>query len=116
MNEAPAPLPTSATEKPSPAKQPAKKASGKKASGKKAAAKKSAAKKAPSRSAAKPAKPAATPAAEPTDEQVRIRAYFIAERRSRMALAGDSNNDWIQAREELMAELRQHQPGGNGSH
>ncbi|MDQ6860916.1 MAG: DUF2934 domain-containing protein, partial [Verrucomicrobiota bacterium] len=52
--------------------------------------------------------------AEPTDEMIRLRAYFIAERRSQMSLHGDPNNDWIQAREELIAELGA--PNGNGSH
>ena len=41
---------------------------------------------------------------EPTDEAIRIRAYFIAEHRQRLALPGDANNDWIEARRQLLAE------------
>jgi hypothetical protein len=40
----------------------------------------------------------------PTDEQIRIRAYFISERRHRLALPGDASSDWIEARRQLMAE------------
>ncbi|HEY0369666.1 MAG TPA: DUF2934 domain-containing protein [Chthoniobacterales bacterium] len=53
---------------------------------------------------------------EPTDDEIRIRAYFIAERRVQMSLGGDPNNDWIQAREELIAELGNGSANGNGSH
>lgn len=52
---------------------------------------------------------------EPTDEEIRIRAYFIAERRTQMSLGGDPNNDWIQAREELIAEFGGNKPNGNGN-
>ena len=45
--------------------------------------------------------------AEPTDEQIRLRAYFLAERRHRLALPGDSNHDWIEARRQLIEEARQ---------
>lgn len=96
---------------------------------KKSAAKKSAKKVASSKSAGKktaetsPAKKAATKTASPakaiihpSDEQISIRAYFIAERRAKMSLHGDPNNDWIQAREELIAELNESGANGNGSH
>jgi hypothetical protein len=42
--------------------------------------------------------------AEPSDEEIRLRAYFIAERRLRLSLPGDSANDWIEARRQLIEE------------
>lgn len=51
-----------------------------------------------------PAKPAVGRAGEPTDEEIRIRAYFIAERRHKLSLPGDSNLDWIEARRQLIEE------------
>ena len=61
---------------------------------------------APKKSADK--KPAATPKAtvEPTDEQIRLRAYFIAERRHQLSLPGDSAHDWIEARRQLIDEAQ----------
>jgi hypothetical protein len=47
---------------------------------------------------------ASKPAIEPTDEQIRLRAYFLAERRYRLSLPGDSNHDWIEARRQLIDE------------
>jgi Protein of unknown function (DUF2934) len=44
-------------------------------------------------------------AIEPTDEEIRIRAYFIAERRHRLELAGDADTDWIEAKRQLLSEL-----------
>jgi hypothetical protein len=45
--------------------------------------------------------------AEPqiSDEAIRMRAYFIAEERMRMAIPGDPHSDWIEARRQLIAEL-----------
>ena len=40
-----------------------------------------------------------------SDEAIRIRAYFIAEQRERLAIPGDANSDWIEARRQLLAEL-----------
>lgn len=45
-------------------------------------------------------------AQEPSEVDIRLRAYFIAERRVQLALQGDPAMDWIQAREELVAEQR----------
>jgi hypothetical protein len=62
---------------------------------------------APAKSAPKsPA--AATPAspAEPTDDEIRIRAYFLAERRHKLSLPGDSAHDWIEARRQLIEEAK----------
>lgn len=53
-------------------------------------------------SATAPTAPA--PAAEPTDDAIRIRAYFLAERRLRLSLPGDSAHDWIEARRQLIEE------------
>jgi Protein of unknown function (DUF2934) len=61
-------------------------------------------KRAPAPKAAKPRKKAApTSAKPPTDEEIRIRAYFIAERRHRLNLPGDTSSDWIEARRQLLA-------------
>ena len=62
-------------------------------------------KKSPARAAGTTAaKPAVRRATEPTDEAIRIRAYFIAERRHQLSLPGDSNHDWIEARRQLIEE------------
>lgn len=42
---------------------------------------------------------------EPTDEEIRIRAYFIAERRHRLELIGDADTDWLEAKRQLLSEL-----------
>jgi len=44
-------------------------------------------------------------AIEPTDEEIRIRAYFIAERRHRLELVGDADTDWLEAKRQLLSEL-----------
>jgi hypothetical protein len=58
--------------------------------------------------ALKPAAPkkASPPASshEPSDEEIRTRAYFIAERRIQLGLQGDSAHDWIEARRQLIEE------------
>ena len=74
------------------------KAAAKKPVAKKAAAK-VAVKKAPTR---RPAK--ARRSYEPSDDEIRIRAYFIAEQRSRLLLAGDPSQDWLDARQQLIEE------------
>jgi hypothetical protein len=43
---------------------------------------------------------------EPSDEEIRLRAYFIAERRMKLSLAGDSAHDWIEARRQLVEEAK----------
>jgi hypothetical protein len=42
---------------------------------------------------------------QPTEEEVRMRAYFIAERRHRLRLPGDSNSDWLEAKRQLLSEF-----------
>ena len=66
---------------------------------------------APKKKPTRPIKPAASPKPsppasvhEPSDEEIRIRAYFIAERRIQLSLAGDSAHDWIEARRQLIEE------------
>jgi hypothetical protein len=43
---------------------------------------------------------------EPSDEEIRIRAYFIAERRLQLSLQGDSAHDWIEAKRQLVDEAK----------
>jgi hypothetical protein len=80
-----------------------------KASG--AAAKPKQKKAAPKKKTPRAIKPAASKKAtssasvrEPSDEEIRLRAYFIAERRIQLSLAGDSAHDWIEARRQLIEE------------
>ncbi|HEV3408898.1 MAG TPA: hypothetical protein VG095_01275 [Chthoniobacterales bacterium] len=70
----------------------------KKAAGKKTGTKTSA-KKTTSRRPGKKSK-----SYEPSDEDIRIRAYFLAERRVQMSLAGDAAQDWLDARQQLIEE------------
>ena len=57
-------------------------------------------------------KPAAAKAAVPkkaaayTQDDVALRAYFIAEKRSKLGLPGDSHSDWVEAERQLAAENR----------
>jgi len=46
----------------------------------------------------------ATQVLAPSDEQIRLRAYFISERRRRFALSGDANSDWLEAKRQLLSE------------
>jgi hypothetical protein len=68
--------------------------------------------KTPSRKATepRPAKVRKTPArpalAEPTPDQIQLRAYFIAEHRLRHGAPGDHHSDWLEARRQLMIEAR----------
>lgn len=48
--------------------------------------------------------PPSAPIPEPSDEQIRLREYFIAERRVQLSLAGDSAHDWIEAKRQLIEE------------
>jgi len=74
----------------------------------------------PAEAAAKPAraikpgsarKPAARKAAAPkaksahfTQDDVALRAYFIAEKRQKLGLPGDAHSDWLEAERQLRAE------------
>jgi hypothetical protein len=46
----------------------------------------------------------ATGIAEPSDDAIRLRAYFISERRRRFALPGDAESDWLEAKRQLLSE------------
>lgn len=48
------------------------------------------------------------PLEEPTSDQIKLRAYFISERRQREGLPGDDQSDWAQAKEELLNEFQGH--------
>ena len=50
--------------------------------------------------------PVATKSFDPTNEQIQMRAYFISERRRRFDLPGDANSDWLEAKRQLLAEVR----------
>jgi hypothetical protein len=39
-----------------------------------------------------------------SDEAIRLRAYFLAEKRAGLGLPGDSSSDWLEARRQLLAE------------
>ena len=43
---------------------------------------------------------------EPSEDAVRLRAYFISERRRRFGLPGDTESDWLEAKRQLLAEAR----------
>jgi hypothetical protein len=43
---------------------------------------------------------------EASDEEIRLRAYFISERRRRFALPGDADSDWLEAKRQLLSEAR----------
>jgi hypothetical protein len=43
---------------------------------------------------------------DPTNDQISMRAYFISERRRRLDLPGDANSDWLEAKRQLLAEVR----------
>jgi len=41
---------------------------------------------------------------ELSDDAIRLRAYFISERRRRFALPGNAESDWLEARRQLLSE------------
>jgi hypothetical protein len=41
---------------------------------------------------------------QPPDEAIRLRAYFISERRRRFGLPGDADSDWLEAMRQLLSE------------
>jgi hypothetical protein len=44
--------------------------------------------------------------AQPSSEQVALRAYFIAERRRVLGIHGDETSDWVAAERELLEEQK----------
>jgi Protein of unknown function (DUF2934) len=55
---------------------------------------------------ASPRADATSMSVEVSEETVRLRAYFISERRRRFALPGDAESDWLEAKRQLLAEGR----------
>jgi len=47
---------------------------------------------------------AGTTVADPSDDEIRMRAYFISQRRRRFALPGDADSDWLEAERQLLSE------------
>ena len=54
--------------------------------------------------AAVPMPPEAARLTEPSDEEIRLRAYFISEDRRRFALPGDAESDWREAKQQLLSK------------
>jgi hypothetical protein len=48
----------------------------------------------------------ATSSSNLSEDNIRLRAYFISERRRRFALPGDAESDWLEAKRQLFAEAR----------
>jgi hypothetical protein len=44
--------------------------------------------------------------AQLSEDVIRLRAYYISERRRRFALPGDAESDWLEAKRQLLAEAR----------
>jgi hypothetical protein len=60
----------------------------------------------PGNVAAAKSKPQKKASAQPTSEQVALRAYFMAERRRVLGIDGDETSDWVAAEQELLEELK----------
>jgi hypothetical protein len=54
--------------------------------------------------AAVPMPPEAARLTEPSDEEIRLRAYFISEHRRRFALPGDPDSDWREAKQQRLSK------------
>ena len=54
--------------------------------------------------AKKPAAPRKKKEVRPTQEDLALRAYFLAEKRQKLGLPGDALADWIEAERQLVAE------------
>jgi hypothetical protein len=54
--------------------------------------------------AAVPMPPEAARRIEPSDEEIRLRAYFISKHRRRFVLPGDADSDWREAKQQLRSE------------
>lgn len=78
-------------------------AKSRKSTGRKTAAKKSKTARAAKAPAVEVGEPSTT-RREPTDDEVRIRAYFIAERRMQLSMPGSEAEDWLEARRQLQNE------------
>jgi hypothetical protein len=58
------------------------------------------------KSGGKARKVTTAPKIAPSDDEIRIRAYFISERRRRFDLPGDADSDWLEAKRQLLSETR----------
>lgn len=56
--------------------------------------------------AKKPTRPGKKKDAHPKQEDLALRAYFLAEKRQKLGLPGDALADWIEAERQLAAESR----------
>ena len=54
----------------------------------------------------KPASKAILKKAEPSQEQIAVRAYFISEQRQKTGRAGDHLSDWKEAEQQLIDEAK----------
>ena len=52
--------------------------------------------------------PEAAQGGDSSDEAIRIRAYFISERRRRFGLPGDADSDWLEAKRQLLSQTGRH--------
>lgn len=86
--------------------EPKKRVRSAKTGAKKNAAKKTAAKTGAKKTSSRPV-PKKGASYEPSDDEIRLRAYFIAERRTQQSLAGDAAQDWLDARQQLIEEYDQ---------
>jgi hypothetical protein len=84
-------------------KTPAKSAGRAKAAGHRVTTRKSAAP-AKARGAQRASQPNAAEDRGVTDDEIRLRAYFISEWRTQNGIAGDSAHDWLEARRQLQQE------------
>ena len=71
---------------------------------KKASRRKPTAKKPRTKKAAPEKQPPQAHLMRPSDEQIRTRAYFIAERRTQLSIKGDHHSDWLEAKRQLLGE------------
>jgi hypothetical protein len=55
---------------------------------------------------AAPASGSSGSANKPSDDDIRLRAYFIAERRTQLSIPGSEAEDWLEAKRQLEAESR----------
>jgi len=61
-------------------------------------------KSATAREAKMPKEQAGMRTASTSDQEIRLRAYFISQRRRRFGLPGDASSDWLEAKRQLLSE------------
>jgi hypothetical protein len=61
----------------------------------------------------KPRKETDRPAVDISDDDIRIRAYLISQRRLHLSSPGDAITDWFKARRQLLEEAGGSQPQGH---